>query len=74
MKNLKNYVKNYVKDYINENYLHESAWDIEDNVEDDNNEFVIDEVKQFIKDNYVHVDLKFLTFVFDEDKEKLINF
>ena len=56
-----------LKDYINE-----SVWDIEDNVEDDNKEFILNEVKQFIKDNYLSVDLKFLAFVFDEDKEKFI--
>ena len=59
MKNLKDYVI-------------ESVWDIEDNVESDNKEFVLNGVKQFIKDNYSVVDLKSLTFVFDEEKEKYI--
>ena len=48
------------------NYSFESIWDIEDNVEDDNNEFIINKIKQFIKDNYETVDLKFLTFVFND--------
>ena len=73
MKNLKNYVKNYVKDYINENYLHESIWDVEDNIENDNNEFVIDEIRQFIKDNYYkNVNLKCLDCVFDNEKNKYV--
>ena len=63
MKNLKNYVKDCIV---------ESIWDIEDNVEDDNNEFIIDKIKQFIKDNYETVDLKFLTFVFNEKKDKYV--
>ena len=53
MKNLKNYVKNYVKDCINENYLHESVWDIEDNIEDDNEASILDEVKHFLTTHYV---------------------
>ena len=34
MKSLKNYIKNYV----NENYLNESIWDIDNNIEDNNEE------------------------------------
>ena len=61
MKNLKNYVKDYI---------FESVWDIEDNVDSDNKEFILNEVKRFIKDNYANVDLKRLTFVFNKKKEK----
>ena len=59
MKNLKNYINNCTN---------ESIWDIEDNVESDNKEFILNEVKRFIKDNYSVVDLKSLTFVFDKEK------
>ena len=38
MKNLKNYIKNYID---------ESVWDIEDNIEDDNKEFILQEIKKF---------------------------
>ena len=68
MKNL----KNYIKDYINENYLDESAWDIEDNVESDNNEFIIDEIKNFIEDNYINFNIKNCEFIFDEKKDKYV--
>lgn len=61
-----------LENYINENYLFESIWDIEDNVENDNEGFVIDKIKQFIKDNYKIVDLKSLTFILDEEKEKYV--
>ena len=54
------------------NYIYESVWDVDNNVESDNNEFVIDKIKQFIKDNYLSVDLKRLTFVFDKEKEKYV--
>ena len=54
------------------NYICESVWDVDNNIEDDNNEFVIDKIKQFIKDNYLSVDLKRLTFVFDKEKEKYV--
>ena len=53
-------------------YIVESVWDVDNNVESDNNEFVIDEIKQFIKDNYINVNLKSLTFVFDKEKEKYV--
>ena len=59
MKNLKNYVV-------------ESIWDIEDNVESNNKEFILNEVKRFIKDNYKNVDLKRLSFIFNKKKEKYI--
>ena len=59
MKNLKDYVI-------------ESVWDIDDNVESDNKEFVLNGVKQFIKDNYPNANPNSLTFVFDEEKEKYI--
>ena len=67
MKNLKDCIKNYVKDCIVE-----SIWDIEDNVDSDNKEFILNEVKRFIKDNYANVDLKRLTFVFNKKKGKYI--
>ena len=67
MKNLKNYVKNYIKDYVNE-----SVWDIEDNVEDDNKEFVLNEVKKFIEDNYEHVNITRCKIVFDDKKDKYV--
>ena len=54
------------------NYSFESIWDIEDNVEDDNNEFIINKIKQFIKDNYDLVDINRCEFVFDEKKNKYI--
>ena len=63
MKNLKDYIKPYIN---------ESIWDVDNNVESDNNEFVIDEIKQFIKDNYQNVNLKCLDFVFDKEKNKYI--
>ena len=65
-------LKNYIKNYINESYLNESAWDIEDNIEDDNKELVLNEVKKFIKDNYDIVDINSCEFVFDEKKNKYI--
>ena len=49
-----------------------SIWNIEDNVESNNKEFILNEVKRFIKDNYTNVDLKRLTFVFNKKKEKYI--
>ena len=59
MKNLKDYVI-------------ESIWDVDDNIESSNDEVVISEAKRFIKDNYETVDLNRLTFVFDEDKGKFV--
>ena len=61
-----------LENYLNENYLFESIWDIEDNVEDDNEGFIINKIKQFIKNNYKNVDLKSLTFILDEEKEKYV--
>ena len=63
MKNLKNYIKNYIN---------ESVWDIEDNVESDNKELMLDSVKKFIKDNYINIKLKRCEFIFDEKKEKYV--
>ena len=63
MKNLKNYIKDY---------LNESVWDIEDNVEDDNKELILNDIKKFIKDNYYPVVINRCEFVFDEEKEKFI--
>ena len=68
MKNL----KNYIKDYINENYLDESVWDIEDNIEDDNKEFILQEIKKFIKDNYRRINIDRCKIIFDEKKNKYI--
>ena len=61
MKSLKDCIKNYINNCTNE-----SIWDIEDNIENDNEEFILNEVKRFIKDNYTNVDLKRLTFVFNK--------
>ena len=63
MKNL----KNYIKDYINE-----SIWDIEDNIEDDNQEFHLTEVKKFLEDNYEHININRCEFVFDKKRKKHI--
>ena len=63
MKNLKNYIKDY---------LNESVWDIEDNIDSDNNEFKTYEIKKFIQKNYKKTDLQHLKFVFDEKKDKYI--
>ena len=68
MKNLKDYIKNYIK----ENYLDESAWDIEDNIDDDNKELVLNEIKKFIEDNYGGINIDRCEFVFDEKKDKYI--
>ena len=46
MKNLKNYVKNYISDYIDENVNRLAIWDIEDNVESDNQKLILDEIKK----------------------------
>ena len=61
-----------LRSYINENYLNESVWDIEDNIEDDNKELVLNEVKKFIEDNYDIVDINSCEFIFDEKKGKYI--
>ena len=61
-----------LRSYINENYLDESAWDIEDNIDDDNKEFVIDEIKNFIEDNYINFNIKNCEFIFDKKKGKYI--
>ena len=67
MKSLKNYVKNYIKDYINE-----SVWDIEDNVEDDNKEFVLNDIKKFIEDAYNIDPQKHCDIIFNEEKNKYV--
>ena len=67
MKNLKNYVKNYIKSYINE-----SVWDIEDNVEDDNKESILNDIKKFIEDNYENNISQECEIVFDEKKGKYV--
>ena len=63
MKNLKTYIKDYIV---------ESAWDIEDNIEDDNKELVLNEVKKFINDNYINFNIKNCEFIFDEKKNKYV--
>ena len=63
MKNLKNYIKNYIN---------ESVWDIENNVESDNEEFIIDKIKKFIKDNYGRINMDRCKIIFDEKKNKYI--
>ena len=65
MKSLKNYVKNYIKPYINE-----SVWDIEDNIDSDNNELILNDIKKFIGDNYEHINIDRCKIVFDEKKNK----
>lgn len=45
-------LKYCIKDCINENYLNESAWDIEDNIADDNEELILDIIRKFIEKNY----------------------
>ena len=68
MKNLKNYIKNY----INENYLDESVWDIEDNVEDDNKEFALNDVKKFIEDKYYDNISQYCEYIYDDKRGKYI--
>ena len=68
MKNL----KNYIKDYINESYLNESVWDIEDNIEDDNEESILNNIKKFIEDNCINIKLNHCKIVFDKKKDKYI--
>ena len=63
MKNLKDYIKNYID---------ESVWDIEDNIEDDNKEFILQEIKKFIKDNYGRINMDRCKIIFDEKKNKYI--
>ena len=46
-------LKNYIKDYIDENVNQLAVWDIEDNIEDDNKESILDEVKYFLTTHYV---------------------
>ena len=78
MKTLKNCIEDYINEsylnesYLNENYLNKSAWDIEDNVEDDNKEFVLNEIKKFIEDNYRYIYIKDCEIVFDEKKDKYV--
>ena len=36
------------------NYIYESVWDVDNNVESDNNEFVIDKIKQFIQNKKIN--------------------
>ena len=66
MKSLKDCIKNY---------MYESVWDIEDNIEDDNKEFILQEIKKFIKDNYGRINMDRCKIIFDEKKNKyIINF
>ena len=66
MKTLKDCIKDCIKEHINE-----SVWDIEDNVESDNKEFVIDDVKKFIEDNYNNIS-RYCEFIFDDKRGKYI--
>ena len=65
-----------LKDCINKNciksYIKESAWDIEDNVEDDNQKLILDEIKKFIKNNYGRLDIDRCKFIFDDKTNKYI--
>ena len=77
MKNLKdcinkNCIKNYTKDYIDENVNRLAIWDIEDNVEDDNQKLILDEIKKFIKNNYGRLDIDRCKFIFDDKTNKYI--
>ena len=54
------------------NYSFESIWDIEDNVESNNKEFVLNEIKKFIEDNYRYIYIKDCEIVFDEKKDKYV--
>ena len=63
MKKLKNYIKNYID---------ESVWDIENNIDDDNKEFALNEVKKFIEDNYEHININRCEIVFDWGKNKYV--
>lgn len=53
-------------------YLNESIWDIEDNVENDNEEFVVGEIKKFLEDNYKNINIDRCEIVFDEKRSKYI--
>ena len=63
MKNLKNYIKDYIV---------ESVWDIEDNVESDNKEFILANVKRFIDNNYLDNMSRHCEYIFDEKQSKYI--
>ena len=63
MKNLKNYIKDYID---------ESVWDIEDNIEDDNEESILNNIKKFIEDNCINIKLNRCKIVFDKKKDKYI--
>ena len=54
------------------NYIFESIWDIEDNVESDNKESILNEIKKFIVDNYNRINITNCEFVFDKKKGKYI--
>lgn len=63
MKSLKNYIKNYID---------ESVWDIENNIEDDNKELILNDIKKFIDDNYGGLNIDRCKFIFDEKKDKYV--
>lgn len=52
IKHMKN-LKNYIKECIDENVNQLAVWDIDDNIEDDNKESILDEVKHFLTTHYV---------------------
>ena len=63
MKNLKDYIKDYIV---------ESVWDIEDNIESDNKEFILANVKRFIDNNYLDNMSRHCEYIFDENQRKYI--
>ena len=56
MKKLKNYIKNYID---------ESVWDIEDNIEDDNKEFALNGIKKFIDEKYYDNISQYCEYIYD---------
>ena len=60
-----------LKNYIN-NCINESIWDIEDNVESDNKEFILANVKRFIDNNYLDNMSRHCEYIFDEKQSKYI--
>ena len=58
---------NYIKSYI-----YESVWDIEDNIEDDNKESILNDIKKFIEDNYGSINIDSCEIIFDEKKNKYV--
>ena len=61
-----------LKKYLNENYLNESVWDIEDNIEDDNKEFALTGIKKFIDDKYYDNISQYCEYIYDDKRGKYI--